>query len=235
MLGVAISTRVVGFNSCHASSVCLMEEGVTRFSLALERTARIKRGTVTPHGYAAAMADLANEALYRVVRESDRVAGHARGGHVWVGIASCGKRPTGENSFYELAPDGRLKFDRAAESLMELGFAVCEGDEIRLVPRATGAPFERFHFDFAAQFQAEFEEAVLHVIRHVLARSESRSLVLAVGFFLNSILNTWIMRETQVDRLFVVPAATDDGNAAGAEFGVDMPAVEGPFMSMAAE
>jgi carbamoyltransferase len=350
LLGVAITTRVVGFNLSHDSSVCLVEDGVIRFTLALERTTRIKRGTVALHAYAAAMADLTGEILtaadltpsdvdgwiatstesrdqaeedklvsllglvappdrrlalphpghhlahacaafytsgfdeavglvmdsygskvnggreretafsfragtkpenvYRVVRESDRIAGYARDGHVWapaelsgvgeiyrvitlalgfreesttyddagktMGLASYGKRLTSENLFYELAPDGQLRFDRAAESLIELGVAAREGDELRLVARPLRAPFEQLHFDIAAQLQAEFEEAVLHVTRHVLAQSGSRSLVLCGGTFLNSIVNTRIMRETDIDRLFVFPAATDDGNAPGA-------------------
>ncbi|PZG01842.1 hypothetical protein C1I99_05310 [Micromonospora deserti] len=190
------------------------------------------------------------ETLYRVIRDSDRVAGFARDGHVWtppdlsgvgeiyrvvtlalgfreagttyddagktMGLASYGKRLSSDNLFYELAADGQLRFDRAADSLVNLGVAVRDGSELRLVPRPPRAPFEQFHFDLAAQLQEEFEEAVLHVTRHVLALSGSRSLVLSGGSFLNSILNTRILRETEIDRLFVFPAATDDGNAPGA-------------------
>ncbi|MEV7240005.1 carbamoyltransferase C-terminal domain-containing protein [Streptomyces sp. NPDC093248] len=190
------------------------------------------------------------EILLRVVRDADRIAGYRRDGEVWtpaalsgvgeiyrvvtlalgfreagttyddagktMGLASYGKRLSDDNMFYELAPDGRLRFDRAAESLVELGVAVREGDELRLVPRPPRAPYEQFHFDLAAQLQAEFEEAVLHVTRHVLAIGGTRSLVTCGGSFLNSSLNTRIMRETDVERMFVFPAATDDGNAAGA-------------------
>lgn len=330
--------------------MCLVEDGVIRSALALERTTRVKRGTVPMHTYAAAMADLTNETLsaaglrssdidgwiatstesrdqadeakllsvlglvapaerclalphpghhlahasaafyssgfdeavalvmdsygsrvdggreretaftfrtgatpeplMRVVRDTDRIAGYRRGGELWtpatlsgvgeiyrvvtlalgfresgtayddagktMGLASYGKRLTSDNLFYELAPNGELRFDRAADSLVELGVAVREGDELRLVPRPSRAPYEQFHFDLAAQLQAEFEEAVLHVTRHVLAVSGSRSLVACGGSFLNSTLNTRIQRETDLDRLFIFPAATDDGNAAGA-------------------
>ncbi|MEU9634590.1 carbamoyltransferase C-terminal domain-containing protein [Streptomyces tendae] len=133
-----------------------------------------------------------------------------------MGLASYGKRLSAENLFYELAPDGALRFDRAAQSLVDLGVAVREGAELRLVPRPARAPYEQFHFDLAAQLQAEFEEAVLHVTRHVLEIGGTRSLVTCGGSFLNSSLNTRIMRETDVERLFIFPAATDDGNAAGA-------------------
>ena len=327
-----------------------MEDGVIRFALALERTTRVKRGTVPMHVYAAAMSDLANdvlsaaglttfdidgwiatstesrdqadeakllsvlglvapaerclalphpghhlahasaafyssgydeavavvmdsygsrvdggreretaftfragekpELLLSVRREADRIAGYRRDGEVWtpgvlsgvgeiyrvvtlalgfreagttyddagktMGLASYGKRLSAGNLFYETAPDGALRFDRAADSLVELGVAVREGEELRLVPRPARAPYEQFHFDLAAQLQAEFEDAVLHVVRHVLARSGSRSLVACGGSFLNSNLNTRVRRETDIDRMFIFPAATDDGNAAGA-------------------
>ncbi|MFD0634351.1 carbamoyltransferase C-terminal domain-containing protein [Catenulispora yoronensis] len=75
---------------------------------------------------------------------------------------------------------------------------------------------EQFHRDLAAQVQEEFEQACLHVIKDVLERTASRSLVLSGGCFLNSTLNARVLRETEIDRLFVFPAATDDGNAAGA-------------------
>jgi len=348
--GSAISIRVIGFNLSHDSSACLVEDGVIRFALALERTTRVKRGTVPTHVYAAAMADLASELLaasglsahdidgwiasstesrnqederrlisilglvapaerhlalphpghhlahasaafytsgfdhavaliidsygarigpgreretafsfragarpesvYRVVRDVDRIAGYRRDGQVWVpatlsgigeiyrvvtlalgfresgttyddagktmGLAPYSKRFTEENLFYRPAPEGQVNFSRAAGSLIELGFAVREGDELRLCPRAPRAPYEQIHYDLAAQLQAEFEDAVLHVTRHVLASTGSRSLVLCGGTFLNSILNSRIRRETELDRMFVFPAATDDGNAAGA-------------------
>ncbi|MEU9426840.1 carbamoyltransferase C-terminal domain-containing protein [Streptomyces sp. NPDC048342] len=327
-----------------------MEDGEVRFALALERTTRVKRGTVPMHVYPAAMADLTQdiltaaglspfdvdgwiatstesrdqedeakllsvlglvapverrlalphpghhlahasaafyssgfdeavalimdsygsraadgreretaftfrpgerpESLMRVLRAKDRIAGYRRDGYVWtpvelsgvgeiyrvvtlalgfresgttyddagktMGLASYGKRLSADRLFYELAPDGELRFDRAAESLVELGFAVREGDELRLMPRPARAPYEQVHYDLAAQLQAEFEEAVLHVTRHVLTRSGSRSLVACGGSFLNSSLNTRIRRETDIDRMFVFPAATDDGNAVGA-------------------
>ncbi|WP_327044009.1 hypothetical protein OG320_19765 [Microbispora sp. NBC_01189] len=334
----------------HDSSACLVENGEIRAALALERGTRVKRGTVPPHTYAAAMADLTGELLrhagltsadvdywittstesrddedeaglsrvlgllvpperalhlphpghhlahaasafyssgfgeaaalvidaygsllgggreresafhfrpgetpecvLRTTRDSERAAGHRRDGEIWLpldlsgvgevyrvvtlalgfheagtiyddagktmGLASYGKRLTSENLFIDLLPDGGLSFGRFAGSLQELGVAVREGEELRLVPRPPRGAFTRFHHDLAAQVQAEFEDACLHLTREVLRRTGSRSLVAAGGCFLNSMLNTRLLRETEIDRLFVFPAATDDGNAAGA-------------------
>lgn len=345
-----MTVRVMGFNLSHDSSACLVVDGEIRAALALERTSRVKRGTVPLHAYAGAMAELTREILagegltasdvdywittstesrndedearlagvlgllvppersvhlphpghhlahasaafyasgfdeaaalvidaygslvgtgreresgfhfrpgaapervLQTLRDSERAAGYHRDGEIWMpteltgigeiyrvitlalgfresgtvyddagktmGLASYGKRFSKENLFIETGPDGSLSFDRVADSLVELGLAERHGSELRLLPRRPRAPYEQFHYDLAAQVQAEFEEAVLHQVREVLVRTGSRSLVAAGGCFLNSTLNPRLLRETEIDRLFVFPAATDDGNAAGA-------------------
>ena len=133
-----------------------------------------------------------------------------------MGLASYGKPLSADRMFVDLLADGEMSFDRLPDALVELGVAVREGDELRLVPRRPREPFTQFHYDLAAQVQIEFEEAVLHQTREILARTGSRSLVAAGGCLLNSTLNTRLLREAGIDRLFVFPAATDDGNAAGA-------------------
>jgi carbamoyltransferase len=345
-----MAIRVIGFNLSHDSSACLVEDGEIRAALALERTTRVKRGTVPLHAYAAAMADLTSDLLtgsglahddidfwivtstesrdardearlasvlgllvppdravhlphpghhlahasaafyssgfdeaaavvvdaygsligsrreresgfhfrasalpervYQTLRGSERAGGQVRGGELWLpaelngigeiyrvitlalgfreagtiyddagktmGLASYGKRLSAENLFIQITADGELSFERTADSLVELGLAVRHDDELRLITRPPRAPFEQFHYDLAAQVQEEFEEACLHLVRTVLARTGSRSLVAAGGSFLNSTLNTRLLREAGIDRLSVFPAATDDGNAAGA-------------------
>jgi carbamoyltransferase len=342
--------RIVGFNLSHDSSACLVEDGVVRVALALERTTRIKRGTVPLHVYAAAMADLTNQILteaglvssdidhwiatstesrdaedearlagalglvaprerclrlphpghhlahasaafhtsgfdeavalvidaygslvgsareretaflfragsrptcvWRALRNDHRIAGHQRDGAIWLpeklcgigeiyrvvtlalgfhepgttyddagktmGLAPYGKRLSKDNLFIAIPAHGDLSFDRAADSIVELGLAVRCEEGLQLVPRPTSVPFQAFHYDLAAQLQDEFEEACLHVIGDVLSRVGSRSLVLSGGCFLNSTLNNRIVREAGADRVFIFPAATDDGNAVGA-------------------
>jgi carbamoyltransferase len=342
--------RVIGLNLSHDSSVCLVEDGLIRAALSLERTTRVKRGTVPVHQYPAAMSDLtaqilasagvraadidywiatstesrdaadearlpsilgllvppersvhlphpghhlahasaafyasgfdeaaalvidaygsivgpdreresafyfrtgaAPERVLQTLRGSDRAGGSVRDGELWLsaelsgvgeiyrvitvvlgfresgtiyddagktmGLASYGQRLSDENLFIEVAPDGTLSFDKMAGSLIDLGVAQAAGAELRLITRPPRKPFEQFHYDLAAQVQSEFEEACLHLARTVLARTGSRSLVAAGGSFLNSTLNTRLLNEAGIDRLFVFPAATDDGNSAGA-------------------
>ncbi|WP_405968935.1 hypothetical protein OG613_48230 (plasmid) [Streptomyces sp. NBC_00015] len=156
--------------------------------------------------------------LYRVVTLA---LGFAERGSTYddagktMGLAAYGHRFSSENIFMR-ADGGRLSFEGAAEALIELKLAVRRGDGLELIPRASDDPVTRFHHDLAAQIQSEFEEACLYLVEDVLARSSTRNLVLSGGCFLNSMLNARIARECDVDRLFVFPAATDDGNAAGA-------------------
>ncbi|MFB7918547.1 carbamoyltransferase C-terminal domain-containing protein [Streptomyces sp. NPDC056061] len=132
-----------------------------------------------------------------------------------MGLASYGHRLSRQSLF--IHTDGSdLSFDGAADALVELGLAVPRHEGLQLRPRPAGAPLEQFHRDLAAQIQAEFETACLHLVGRTMAASGSRHLVLSGGCFLNSMLNARIARECGLDRLYIFPAATDDGNAAGA-------------------
>ena len=132
-----------------------------------------------------------------------------------MGLAPYGRRLSQQNMFIDVDADG-LSFDHAAESLLALNLAVRDGEGLRLRPRQPGAPLEDLHRDLAAQVQAEFEEACLHLVRRLIDQTGSRSLVLGGGCFLNSVFNARVLRETPIEQLFVFPAATDDGNAVGA-------------------
>jgi carbamoyltransferase len=340
---------VLGFNLSHDSAACLVEDGVVRAALALERTTRTRRGTVALHAYAGAMADLtrdlldsagldaadvdywvgsstetadsadesrlldllglmvpagqrlalphpghhlahASAAFYtsgfdtaaalvvdaygsrfgggreresgfvfrhgdtpqtvlRTLRPALRIAGQLDNGELrlpgnlegvgelyrvvtlalgfresrtvyddagkTMGLASYGKRLSADNLFVETGPGG-LDFARAADSLVELGLAVREAAGLRLTGRRPGESLTQFHYDLAAQIQLEFEDACLYLVNEVLRLASSRSLVLSGGCFLNSKLNARIVQELDLDRFFVFPAATDDGNAVGA-------------------
>lgn len=156
--------------------------------------------------------------LYRVVTLA---LGFAEHGSTYddagktMGLASYGRRLSEQNLF--IRSDGDvLSFEGAADALVDLGLAARRQGGLQLLPRAAGAPLEQFHRDLAAQIQAEFEEACLRLVGRTLSQSGTRNLVLSGGCFLNSLLNARIAREYDLDRVFVFPAATDDGNAAGA-------------------
>lgn len=132
-----------------------------------------------------------------------------------MGLAAYGTPLSSEDLFISIE-DGALHFGNAASALVDLGLAIPREDGLELKARPRDERPSTFHKQVAAQLQREFEQACLHLAGDVLAASSSRSLVLSGGCFLNSVVNTRIRRETDVEQLFVFPAATDDGNAVGA-------------------
>jgi carbamoyltransferase len=71
-------------------------------------------------------------------------------------------------------------------------------------------------YDMAASMQLRYEEVFLQMVEHAVRVSGSRNLVLAGGCALNSVANGRMITEGYVERVYVHPAATDDGTAVGA-------------------
>lgn len=70
--------------------------------------------------------------------------------------------------------------------------------------------------DLAASMQLRYEEVFLQMVEHAVRTTGKRDLVLAGGCALNSVANGRMVNEGYVDRVYVHPAATDDGTAVGA-------------------
>lgn len=70
--------------------------------------------------------------------------------------------------------------------------------------------------DLAASMQVRYEEVFLQMVEHAVRITGVRNLVLAGGCALNSVANGRMVTEGYVDRVYVHPAATDDGTAVGA-------------------
>ena len=85
-------------------------------------------------------------------------------------------------------------------------------------PRRPDEPVQSERFaDLAASFQLVAEEIGLALVRHLLTLGGGcRKLCLAGGVALNAVLNGKILAETDVEELFVQPAASDSGAALGA-------------------
>ena len=85
-------------------------------------------------------------------------------------------------------------------------------------PRRPDEPVQSERFaDLAASFQLVMEEIGLALVRHLLTLGGGcRKLCLAGGVALNAVLNGKILAETDVEELFVQPAASDSGAALGA-------------------
>src|SRR5215831_4081382 len=72
------------------------------------------------------------------------------------------------------------------------------------------------HRDVAWAVQDACERAELAIIKRAISLTGSRNVCLAGGVALNSKANGLILSERLVDRIFIQPAATDDGVAIGA-------------------
>jgi carbamoyltransferase len=82
--------------------------------------------------------------------------------------------------------------------------------------RTPDEPLSDRHRDVAWAVQDACERAELAVIKRAVSLTGSRNLCLAGGVALNSKANGLILSHRLVDRIFIQPAATDDGVAIGA-------------------
>lgn len=82
--------------------------------------------------------------------------------------------------------------------------------------RAPGTEFTQHHKDIAAALQAVVQTCQLHVLRHFRRETGIDNLCMAGGVALNCSANGVIKRSRQFKRMFIQPAAGDDGVALGA-------------------
>lgn len=83
-------------------------------------------------------------------------------------------------------------------------------------PRERKAPYEQRHKDLAASLQRGFEEVYMAYVDDAVRRTGLRDAVLAGGCALNGVGNGRLMMEGHLDRVYIHPAAGDDGTASGA-------------------
>ncbi|MGA2431692.1 MAG: carbamoyltransferase C-terminal domain-containing protein, partial [Candidatus Acidiferrum sp.] len=83
-------------------------------------------------------------------------------------------------------------------------------------PRAAESDIDDRQKNIAYAVQDYCERAMMSVVRMALAKTRSRNLCLAGGVALNSKANGKILASGIVDKMFVQPAASDDGVALGA-------------------
>jgi carbamoyltransferase len=83
-------------------------------------------------------------------------------------------------------------------------------------PRDPESDISDHHKNIAFAVQDACEEAMMSVVKMALAKTGSKNLCLAGGVALNSKANGKIVASGMVDKIFVQPAASDDGVALGA-------------------
>ena len=83
-------------------------------------------------------------------------------------------------------------------------------------PREPEGEITQHHKDIAAALQSTLQACQMHVLRHFKAETGQTRLCLAGGVALNCSFNGALRRSRVFQRLFVQPAAGDDGSALGA-------------------
>jgi carbamoyltransferase len=82
-------------------------------------------------------------------------------------------------------------------------------------PREAGTPLTSREEDIAASLQARLEEIGFHVLDNLYEKTGLTDLGLAGGVALNSVMNGKILLNTPFKRIFVQPAAGDNGTSVG--------------------
>jgi carbamoyltransferase len=118
------------------------------------------------------------------------------------------------------ARDGRVEVEwpRTALRRAERGYPDAMGHLEQSLGVARRLPEEEVrgvHADIAASFQSRFTKVLAEVVEHWLQRTGADSVCLSGGTFLNCVANGAIAQLPQVLRLFIPPAAGDDGTAIG--------------------
>ena len=83
-------------------------------------------------------------------------------------------------------------------------------------PREPGSEITQKHKDIAAALQAVLQTCQLHVLRYFKKQTGQKNLCLAGGVALNCSANGIIRRSRMFKKMFVQPAAGDDGSSLGA-------------------
>jgi len=87
-------------------------------------------------------------------------------------------------------------------------------------PRIRQAELTQREMDLARSLQACLERVYFHILRDLHRRTDTDCLCLAGGVALNSVANGLALQETPFRRIYVQPAAGDDGTALGAAYWV---------------
>lgn len=138
-----------------------------------------------------------------------------------MGMAAYGKPRYYEelNGLIEVQDDLSIRLNHRIFAFQCYGRNKWFHDDFRLrsLRRSAEAPLLQEHFDFAASFQAVFEDKLLALLRNVKrAHPEEKKLCLSGGVFLNCLFNGKLAQEQIFEEVYVDCNPGDAGAALGA-------------------
>ena len=148
--------------------------------------------------------------------EFTQFLGFQRNSDEWkvMGLAPYGKPGVDLSPFIDL---NTAPYRVHTRNLMSNGAAPFADMTARLgPPRVPESEIEGRHKDIAYAVQDACEIAMINVVRLAVEKTRCRNICLAGGVALNSKANGKIAASGLVDKMFVQPAASDDGGALGA-------------------
>lgn len=83
-------------------------------------------------------------------------------------------------------------------------------------PRSREEPITQREKDIARSTQVRFEQLAVHCVDSLTRRLGTRQIAMAGGCALNGVANARMLRETEIERQYIQPAASDDGTCLGA-------------------
>lgn len=95
-------------------------------------------------------------------------------------------------------------------------------------PRLPGEPLKDRHRDVAYALQSVTEAVVLHIVHALEKKHTSRNLVITGGVGLNCVANARVLRETEFERVWVPPCASDTGAPLGSAMWYYHQVLDGP-------
>lgn len=143
--------------------------------------------------------------LYSMV--SQYVFGNMDDAGKLMGLAPFGKRGKFNQEIFTLT-DGRVFVNESIFHLLDK-------------PAISYTDFtQRFAYfaDIAAWVQQQVEKAILYVTQHRLQGNHHHNLCYAGGVALNAVANARILREANIDNIYITPAAADNGLSIGCAY-----------------
>ena len=124
------------------------------------------------------------------------------------------------NKMVEVGDDGSILIDLSYFNYQYWGHQRCSQKFYKTFgpPRGRHDEFQDNHHNVAAAFQKVLEDKAMTLCRILKQKTNAQHLVIAGGVALNSVMNGRIVRESEFDDVYVMPAAGDNGTAIGAAY-----------------